>query len=403
MMIKILSNRLNLVKKNVNKLVIINQTRQYANVKSDDLNVKSNESTTDQPSHDLGHFDIVINGGGIVGLTFLFNLQTNQFLKKKRILLIEQQNRSKLDVKTDNKRVLSNRVSSLTEASKRCFEKNGIWSEIDQYVKRIREMQIWSSNLNKAISFDANDELGSVCYIVENNRILNALNRNLDHEQILYSTNVVDIKEIDNKINLFTESKLEPNLLSKLTCNLLIGCDGYNSLVRQKSNLDYFNLPLDQNGVVGTITMCPAEDNSDNSISYQRFLADPQAVIAILPLTNEESSFVISTDKMFAKQLVEINEKDFVDQFNHLLDCEIEHCLPYLIKNLEVSLGKSLPTNLIKSTRKRTLPKISAVQSRASFPLGFGTTLPSLVGSIRKSSNINLAIIGNYFLFCFLK
>lgn len=397
-MIKLLSSRWNLVRSNAERFVI-HQSRPYANSKSQS-NIKCPPIDRSEFSNDLGHFDIVINGGGIVGLTFLLNLQSSAILSRKRILLIEQQNEPKLaNHPSSGERVLSNRVSSLTEASRQCFERNGVWPEIDQYAKRIREMQIWSSDLNKAISFDTGDldgALKSVCYIVENGIILNALNRRLNHDQVLYSTNVVDLEEIDDRIGLFMQSRSEPSQASRLTCSLLIGCDGFNSLVRQKSNLNYFNLPLDQSGVVGTITMCPTPDNPDNSISFQRFLPD-KTVVAILPLTEQESSFVISTSKAFAKQLVEMDEQRFVEQFNCLLDREVETDLPNLIRSLEQLAVKSLPAGLIGSTRNRILPRVSAIQSksRAAFPLGFGTTLPGLVGGIRNSSNINLSIIGN--------
>ena len=397
-MIKLLSSRWNLVRSNAGRFVI-HQSRLYANGKSQP-NVKPIDRS--EFANDLGHFDIVINGGGIVGLTFLLNLQTSAILSRKRILLIEQQNQPKLaNHPSTGERVLSNRVSSLTEASRQCFERNGVWPEIDQYAKRIREMQIWSSDLAKAISFDTDDLDGGapegVCYILENGLILNALNRRLNHDQVLYSTNVVDLEEIDgDRIGLYMQSRSESGQASRLTCSLLVGCDGFNSLVRQKSNLNYFNLPLEQSGVVGTVTMSPSAENPHNSISFQRFLPD-RTVVAILPLTDQESSFVISTSKEFAKQLVEMDEQRFVEQFNGLLDREVEQDLPNLIRSLEQLAVKSLPASLIESTRNRILPRVSAVQSksRAAFPLGFGTTLPGLVGGIRNSSNINLSIIGN--------
>lgn len=391
-MIKFFSTNSNIIK-NVNRLVI-NQSRHYANI-----DIKNESIELDKFGNDLGHFDIVINGGGIVGLTFLLSLQNNQILNKKRILLIEQQNKPALVDKVLDNRVLSNRVSSLTEASRKCFERIGIWSEVDQYAKRIKEMQIWSSNLKKAISFDTQDldNLKNVAYIVENNQILNALNRNLNHDQILYSTNVIDIQESNsNEISLFTSSKCKTTN-SKLTCNLLIGCDGFNSLVRQKSNLNYFNFQLDQNGVVGTVKMSPEQDfDTKNSISYQRFLPN-RTVVAILPLTDRESSFVISTSKEFAKRLVEMEDQEFVKQFNQLLECDVKDKMSSLIRNLDGFIKKALPSNLTKSTRTRFLPRIESVQqkSRAVFPFGFGTTLPGLVGGLRSSSNTNLALIGN--------
>lgn len=398
-MIKLLSNRWNQVRCNPARTVI-NQTRQYANGKPV-ANVKSPLIDHNEFTHDLGHFDIVINGGGIVGLTFLLSLQNSPLLSRKRILLIEQQNEPKSDNHpSTDERVLSNRVSSLTEASRQCFERNDVWPKIKPFAKRIQEMQIWSSDVNKAISFDTtglDGELTNVCYIVENGVILSALNHKLNHDQVLYSTNVVDLQEIDNRIGLFMKSRSEPSLASRLTSSLLVGCDGFNSLVRRKSNLEYFDLPLDQSGVVGTIRMDSTPDNPHNSISYQRFLPN-KTVVAILPLTERESSFVISTSKEFAKQLVEMDEQRFVDEFNCLLGREFEsdssNSIRYLIRKFDQLVADE---PLSKPTKNRMLPKIAAVQSksRAAFPLGFGTTLPGLVGGMRNSSNINLSIIGN--------
>lgn len=360
-------------------------------------------------------YDVVVNGGGIVGLSLLAALSASPHCAGRRILLLEQQAKKiphAVDQAVDNV-TISNRVTSLTKASKRFYKDMGIWSpELEDKVKKCNAMYVWSEDFRKGITFSStypglfdllplpsscNDrQIGAkdeaVCYFVENHVLMNAIERVVPSDWIRYDASVTDVKAEGSDVIITIDEEGET-----LRSKLLIGCDGYHSLVRRKSTLDYFEYPLQQNAIVGTIEM---DDNSeDNEIAFQRFLQD-ETVIGLLPITRTHCSFVISTSKARAHMLMQLDEEEFVEAMNALLSMRDSvssknSVLTSIIKSVDEALDRVLP--------KPGMPPVSSVPgikslvptSRASFPLSFGTTVPQMVGSPKGSKNNKIAIIGD--------
>lgn len=77
-------------------------------------------------------------------------------------------------------------------------------------------------------------------------------------------------------------------------------------------NIDNFELSYNQMGLVATVQLDGCENNFE---AWQRFL--PNGVIALLPLTNDLSSIVWSTEIPHFKHLMQCNETDFIDAVNN--------------------------------------------------------------------------------------
>ena len=368
-------------------------------------------------------YDIVINGGGVVGFTLLAAINKSPFLREKKILLLEQQpKKSPTSTKSSDKltndekleissfeRKLSNRVSSLTLASKAFYEKINIWPEVEHLTKAASAMHVWSQNYNEGITFTprypglsdvvfpqtADRSQDAVCHFIENHLLLSALERSVPNPHVRYGANVTDIAADGNKVNLVVGDGTEV-----ISTNLLVGCDGYNSLVRRKSTIKSFEQKLDEKGIVGTVQMLPESEFDSNDVAYQRFLPEDGTVIALLPLTNNFSSFVISAPTRRADSLMSMSNDEFVNEFNNLLSASSRQ------QNILGSLSQFVDgtfKNVFKATGfrpgpppKANLPQVLTVvpDSRAAFPLGFATTVPSLVGSPKGSSNKKVVIIG---------
>lgn len=309
---------------------------------------------TGQPSRDLGsdhhqkldqeEYDIVINGGGIVGLSLLLAIKKSPFLREKRTVLLERINKPtilKNELRTQNEeRTLSNRVSSLTSSSRHFFQELNAWESMEPYSKQINAMHIWSSNYNKGITFHPSEgsslldlllgskpidewdtQKKSVCHILENQIILNSLLQEIKHldvNTISYGVDVKDIKANDDGglINLIT---LQDGREKMITCNLLIGSDGFNSFVRKKSNIVYKEVDLGQKAIVGTVEITRESEFDQNDIAYQRFIPWNSSVLALLPLTDNYSSFVLSTKKENEIKLSSLSDAEFVDTLNDYL------------------------------------------------------------------------------------
>lgn len=100
-------------------------------------------------------------------------------------------------------------------------------------------------------------------------------------------------------------------MLFLLFC-LKVGADGANSMVRKQMQANHFALSYNQMGLIATVKLSECDDNF---VAWQRFL--PNGVIALLPLSENLSSIVWSTDAKHFKQLMQLNEIDFVDAVNN--------------------------------------------------------------------------------------
>nr|XP_046914517.1 ubiquinone biosynthesis monooxygenase COQ6, mitochondrial-like [Dermatophagoides farinae] len=361
-------------------------------------------------------YDIVINGGGIVGFSMFAAIKSSPFLSAKRVLLIEQQSPPQPSTSVmPEARKFSNRVSAITLSSKEFFEQLKIWDSLSPYAKSIQGMYVWSEHYQNGINF-GHDSLyeNAMCYILENNRILQALHdliqsnpNSLQH--ISYKTSVVDInQDVDVRDSQATTIKLKivdmedtQQQQKSIQTRLLIGCDGYKSIVRSKSTLPYFEADLNQMGIVGTLEVETL--NNDNHIAFQRFVND-QLVIALLPLDKCHSSLVLSVPKQSLQEWMKLSDQEFISRLNNELirEPKIQSPLDKLASTFNIRQFKYDNAQIRSPATIRSI----VTGSRAAFPLGFGTTIPFMVGTIQakvpllqalinKDKRVNTAIIGD--------
>lgn len=83
-------------------------------------------------------------------------------------------------------------------------------------------------------------------------------------------------------------------------------------MVRKQMNVDHFSLSYDQMGLIATVKL---EQCENNFVAWQRFL--PTGVIALLPLSDNLSSIVWSTENKQFKHLMQLSDSDFIDAVNN--------------------------------------------------------------------------------------
>ena len=384
----------------INRLVLIKTTKNDKNIKQ--FGKYFSTQTTKTEVKEENNFDIVINGGGIVGFSTFLALKSSPFLRDKRICLIERQSKPN-DELIDRKDNFSNRVSSITTSSKKFLQQINVWKDFEDNAKPIKEFYVWSQKYRNAINFklnntlgEQNDENNDICYVIENNRILSSLQSKVSRfeDNVSYGTVVTDIKSDTNSVEIETKC-LKTDELNHLKTRLLIGCDGFQSIVRQKSNLKNFEHDLEQMGVVGTIAVDSGVGNEFNEIAFQRFVPFDGSVIALLPLSQEFCSFVWSSPKDSAKLLMEMTDNQFIDHMNDSLYMEPNSSESFTEKVDEV-MTRFIPKQIFENqTPRYSVPHVLSVlpESRAMFPLKFSTTLPYLVGAPNDSNNNNRIVI----------
>lgn len=319
-------------------------------------------SSSEQPAE---FYDIIIAGGGMVGTTLACSLGKNQCLADRRILLLE----AAAGFKAPSVEAYSNRVSAISKGTHRLMKAIGAWPQIEATrAKSVLKMQVWDACSDALITFNYDDLSDNISWIVENDVLLASVYRQLETAksvEIRYSAKIEECNLIRDGADMSTV-RLENG--SRLKCELLIGADGYNSLVRRSMAVDNFTLAYNQMGVVATLKLAGGAAN--NVTAWQRFL--PTGPIALLPLNDEMSSLVWSTSVPEAKRLLQLDEQSFVAAINEAFN------KPYPRNNIVEDVMKNVNTFISTSTGNtlEPAPAIESIveKSRAAFPLGLGHT-----------------------------
>jgi 2-octaprenylphenol hydroxylase len=278
------------------------------------------------------NFDIVIIGGGIVGLTFA-NLCAQQ-LPDMKLALIEQQ--APVVVDANNPSYASNagkkqnlRTVALNPASVKLFTELGVWQQVlqqDGAAAHYKKMQVFAVDAVGVscgrLDFAAPKVAGwqnaaaqfPLGFIVENNALVAALwqQANSCSNLQIFMAQVGEIKfaasgeggrasvaVLPMVSNSKSEQTADPQSAPvTITANLVIGADGQNSKVRSQANIDVTTLDYGQSALICNVTTQLPHQNT----ATQFFLADG-SILAFLPLAAPNlSSIVWSMPTLAAQQ-----------------------------------------------------------------------------------------------------
>ena len=256
-------------------------------------------------------FDIVIVGGGTVGLTQALALKNSGL----SVAVVESHISQSIPSGAPQLR-----VSALTLASENILHNLGAWQHLDvdrlcSYVK----MQVWDQDSFGKIEFSASQvQKKQLGHIVENQAIRHSLwtqAQNSKHIELLVP------KKIKQLVFGQQECFITLDDSSQLTARLVIGADGANSIVKKQANFAQTFWDYDQNAIVATVkTVLP-----HNHTARQVFT--PSGPLAFLPLWDEHHcSIVWSQDEPRAAELLKLSNDEFNKTLTAAFDCTLGMC-----------------------------------------------------------------------------
>ncbi len=251
------------------------------------------------------NFDVVIVGGGIVGLSFANELAGADF----SVAVIERNELKAIAEKPDC------RVSAINRSALKRFQQTGVLnSPLAQRVCAFEKMFVWEQTGVGQIEFDS-AELGvpELGIIIENNVLQQMLLDSVDSaDNITYlcpqEITEIDYQVMDDEKHVTSTVILSSgNSLSKqrLTTKLLVGADGVNSKVREVALIQRVKHPYQQHALVCNV----ATSESHQNTAWQCFM--PSGPLAFLPLYNGSSSIVWSLDEELAQQHMAMDDETF--------------------------------------------------------------------------------------------
>jgi 2-octaprenyl-6-methoxyphenol hydroxylase len=247
----------------------------------------------------LRHVDILISGGGMVGLPLGLALAQGGF----KTLVVDAAPPAKvLEPKFDG------RVSALAYASVRMLKVLGVWDQLQPDAQPIREILVSDGQVGKPASpfslhFDA-EEVGAEAlgHIAENRHIRAAL-----YEAVAASTNLELMAPA-----AVTSLTVNPGATvvrladgTEISAALAIAADGRESALRSQMGMQIIGWSYPQTGIVATVE----HEKPHNGVAYEHFL--PSGPFAILPMTGNRSSLVWTETKTKAPGLLALDEERF--------------------------------------------------------------------------------------------
>jgi len=248
------------------------------------------------------HYDIIINGGGMVGATLACLLAKQSF----KVAVIEAFETTSFSPEDE----YDLRVSAISRASQNAFIEAGVWDDIlSMRATPYEAMDVWDSEGEGNVRFEA-AELGEpeLGHIIENKIIQLALNNALKKLDTitLYQPNKLQDFLVSNQV-IDNKDKVVVTLDSgeQISTTLLVGADGANSQVRKLAGIDFEQDDYGQSGLVAVVNT----EKPHESTAWQRF--QPTGPLAFLPLSDGSSSIVWTLPADRADYYLALNKTDF--------------------------------------------------------------------------------------------
>jgi len=263
-------------------------------------------------NHQQTDYDIIIVGGGMVGLSVAAGLAENY-----KIALVDSSELSSVIPKK-----IGIRVSAITRGSENWLKQLNAWQQIpEERLSSYRQMKVWDAQGKGELSFSAQQVAEpNLGHIVENAVIqaglLKAISAMIDNGQITLITHQKIEKLLIDKddARIVFEDESKPN--NSLSSKLIIAADGANSWVRNYLSFPMNIEPYQQSALVALIE----SENSHQRTAWQRFL--PSGPLAFLPMKAQNlHSIVWSLDE----NLIEQQLSSPKDVFESALEEAIQH------------------------------------------------------------------------------
>lgn len=264
-------------------------------------------------------FDLLIVGGGMVGLTLALAI------RKQSELTVAIVDNAPVDELSNQPEV---RVSAINAASVQLFNNLNVWQDIiAQRAQPYHDMHIWDKagygKLNFALQDVSNHSTGhapeQLGFIVENKAIRNALwHKAAQDIGITFFTEhkLQQLNLSDNEVFATFEANAKTGQQAMpLVAKLVVGADGANSWVRQQMDVPLTFRDYDHHALVATVKCSQGHQNT----AWQVFLAT--GPLALLPLyQNDLCSIVWSTSPEEATKLSALSAEDFAKEITAASD-----------------------------------------------------------------------------------
>ena len=243
------------------------------------------------------HYDIVISGGGMIGVSLALALAPLGL----RTAVIEAVPRSAPEQPS-----FDDRSTALSRSSQRMFEAMGLWPDIVAAATPIRHIHVSDKGRFGFAHIDAEEQrVEALGYVVINRVLGKVLKDSLAKQEnvdFICPAKIGKLSRTEDHVLIRVESDTGD---SELTCKLVVAADGANSSVRDMLGISASRVDYGQWAVIGNLLPEIPPDNR----AFERFTES--GPIAVLPIADERAAFVWMQSPEQARERLEMPDELF--------------------------------------------------------------------------------------------
>jgi 2-octaprenyl-6-methoxyphenol hydroxylase len=238
-------------------------------------------------------YDVVIVGGGIVGLTCACALRESGL----QVAVIESQ--------TAQAAANRQRAYAFSPVSAKILDGLGLWKTVGPQLTPFDRVQLSDADYPKAITFRPEDGRGDAVYYSAEHRVLMAALQAAVQaaENVDYWCEVQVLNAAAGALTVVRDHQQY-----QLTTKLMVGADGARSLVRSSAQIKTLGWTYWQS----CITAVLQPEYSHRNTAYEKFW--PSGPFAILPLPHNRCQIVWTAPHDEAKALLALPKEQFVQK-----------------------------------------------------------------------------------------
>ena len=250
------------------------------------------EKPASQPAH---HYDLIIVGGGIVGLTLASALRCSGLT----VVIVEAQ--------TPEQAASRERAYAFSLASGEIFKKLGLWSTVSPRITHFDRVCLSDADYPVSVNFRPTD-LGTeaVYYAAEHRVLMEALQASLVDRPTINYLAPATLEEVQHEPDQVRCTITQGNQVWRCTANLIVAADGARSRLRQQADIPTFGWQYWQ----ACITTVLAPEKSHKNTAYERFW--PSGPFAILPLPGDRCQIVWTAPRAEAESILQLPPDQFM-------------------------------------------------------------------------------------------
>ncbi|MEM9908602.1 MAG: FAD-dependent oxidoreductase, partial [Cyanobacteria bacterium P01_D01_bin.44] len=256
---------------------------------------------TPVPLRPCAHYDVVIVGGGIVGLTLACALRDSGIT----VAIIETQ--------TPEQTAARPRAYAFSPMSAKIFQSLDLWDQVGPNITHFRRVRMSDGNAPPVVNFETQDapRPGAVYYGAEHPVLIKALQsglRNNPEVDTWYQATVLNVQSTDTGVNLTVE---QDGKRYTLATQLLVGADGTRSKIRAQAGIKTAGWQYWQS----CITTVLQPEKSHQHTAHEKFW--PSGPFAILPISGNRCQIVWTAPHAEAEAMLALPREAFMTELKH--------------------------------------------------------------------------------------